>query len=231
MLDPRLTNIVKRREGHYEWLAHRSVKFHFSNAFSEGLVIQRLNGILDKLDKINGAPIPDRTLIWGFRGRLDDIPAVDKVVTLGTSNAVESGDERNPHLLALEAYDAQFGQPKSQRDEILEEAAAWQAKKDAEAARVRMESDPAWRNRHTTAGESYLLAHYTAVPESEYQLAEARLIAVNDPVAFSQADKAFKQRAAGLARQCAGCSQQRSGGAAKDGSSWRRRRSHCLPLL
>lgn len=196
MLDPRLTNIVKRRDDHYEWLAHRSVRFHFTNAFSEGLVVQRLNKILVKLDQINGAPIPDRTLIWGYRGRFDDTPLEDRGVTLGTRDAVKSDDERNPHLLELEAYDAQFGEPKSQRDEILEAAAAWQARKDAEAARVKMEADPGWRNRHTVAGEAYILGHYTNTPVSEYKLAEARLLAVNDPVAYAEADKAFKQRAA-----------------------------------
>ena len=195
MLDQRLHNVVKRRGNHYEWLSHQPVRFHFSNEFAESLVLKRLHSILAKLDMISGGPVPDRVLIRGFQGRPDDIDVRSKIARDGHSYSSDNVEERNPHLRALEALDAREAPPKSQRDEIKEKAAAWEAKKLADKAKAEMEADPAWRARHTIAGEAYLLAHYTGVPESEYQLAAARLAAVNDPAAFAEADRAFKARA------------------------------------
>jgi hypothetical protein len=195
MLNQRLSTVVYRRANYYEWIADRSVKFHFSNDFSESLVVKRLNNLIDRIDRINGSELSTRELIRG-KARPDDIPLRAKIARDIVITSASDSTEKNPYLSGLAVHDELRAKPKTQRELIVEQAIAWQAKQDAEAARVAMESDPEWRTRHTTAGEAYLLARYTGAPESEYQLAEARLRAVNDPVAFAEADKVFKERAA-----------------------------------
>lgn len=203
MLDQRLHNTVYRRDNYYVWMTREAnIKFHFSNAFSEKLIVQKLNQILQKLDNLNGEPISDRTLIRGVKNRVNDIPLRERIKTES-----QSQEEKNQHLEALRKFEAEHnadGTKKTEqqiayeakRAEMLAEAQAWQKKKDDEAAQLEMESDPQWRARHVAAGESFLLAHYLDVPESIYQASLNRLKAVADPEKFAELDKDFKARQA-----------------------------------
>jgi hypothetical protein len=195
MLNERLQNVVKRRDGYYVWFAQNfNVKFHYGNAFAESLAIKRINGILALADEANGSPVLSSTLIRGSR-RPDDIPLRDKIVVSDMTPPVEE----NPHRRDLKAFKEAHGEPKSEFDtkveELEAEAKRWEEKQQAEKLQAEMESDPAWRARHVEAGTKYLIAHLTATPESEYQLLSSALAAVNDPVAYAQITNVIKARA------------------------------------